>query len=352
MTQDEDATTRADEVDGPLGRTPQRQWRLIGVIAGFVVPVVTIATLVIPILADAGQRESSADTLAVREDGTDQSPALAALDSVDLTSEPWGGAIHPGLGFSVDLPVDAPLETFPLDPSGQNGLGCSQAQVDWLAQYRVVPDGGSELIDLRNTANSGGAITIRNVRVEGEFVRQDPARFIFYCDGGGAGTEPDFVVVEVTLGDPSPGIVKYDYRSGSPIPPGTVFSMDLAAGELVQMYLEVETLDPSQDFFGRIVADVVVDGETQQIVLQEGWLWRSVPTIRQFTALWTSSDAFDDYDSEGYGDPGAWELMCVNQTFESGTDWFAGYVSPQSGEYVRCTPQELADRARVAPREF
>ncbi|MEO8262230.1 MAG: hypothetical protein ABI566_06630 [Pseudolysinimonas sp.] len=327
--------------------TPRRRlWRIAGITAAVVVPVVTVATIVIPIVIEAGDRHTSVGTLVVNEGAT----AVSALDLKYATTE-FGP--FPGQGFSVAIPADAPFDTFPLDPEGQEGLGCTQAQVDWLLTYRVTADGGSQLYDVRNSATAGSALRIQNVHVAGEFRPQDPDRFYFYCNGGGAGTEPDFVVLDVTLGDTAPAVVQYDYRTGSPIPPGTIFSMDLAPGELVQMYVNVKTLEPAQDFFGQIIADVVVDGVTTPIVLQEGWLWRSPPSIRQFEAQWTEATAFDDYDSGGWGDPTAWHLMCVHQQFEPGTDWFdGGYPAPVSGDAAPCTVSEWADEIRKAPREF
>lgn len=330
----------AAPASGPEPGRRARLWRIAGIVAAVVVPIVTVATIVIPIVVDANQRVSSNDTL------------TTAVSAVELESEKWGGDLTPGAGFSVALPLDAPLEEFPLDPEHQEGLGCTQEQVDWLDAHRVVADGGSRLYDMRNAATAGGPITIDNVHVEGEFRPQDPGRFVFYCDGGGAGLEPDFVVLEVTLGDSSPAVVQYDYRSDAVIPAGTVFTMDLAPGELVQLYVDVKTLEPLQDFYGQIVADVTVDGKPTTMVLQEGWLWRSPPAIRQFEAQWTFRDSYDDWDGEGFGDPAAWHLMCVHQNFDPATDWTDWYASPLDGEYAECTPAQLAEQARSASREF
>lgn len=269
-----------------------RRWTTKAIIwtaSGVVATLIGIAAIAVPIVADAQRRATSTDTLALNpttgpdEGSLPTSTPLAAeavldLDVAEVSTKPRPDG--PGVDMKFWVPVDAPWATFPDDGWAQEAVsnvrGCSQAQFDWLVAHAASRATQGGLFDFVNTAAEGGALSIRSIRAEGEFVAQDPPRIQVDCNGGGYGEGDDYTVVEVTLGADSPATI----IASSVLPVGSVFSRDLAPGEVGQLVVMVATLDPQQDFEGRIVADVVAGTSESTITIEEGVLWRSAPAVR------------------------------------------------------------------------
>ncbi|GEP49165.1 hypothetical protein FVP74_11900 [Microbacterium saccharophilum] len=132
------------------------------------------------------------------------------------------------------------------------------------------------LLDFVNSATDGGALSVRSIRAEGDLVAQSPARITVWCEGAGTGAGGEYTIVKVVLGDESPATV----IASSVLPVGSLFTQDLAPGQAGQIFLSVDTADPTKDFEGRIVADVVAGEDESTFTIDEGVLWRSAPSVR------------------------------------------------------------------------
>jgi hypothetical protein len=295
-----------------------------------------IASIVVPLVSDSQRRTTSTDTLVI--DPTSE-PVAAGLptsgpvaDAVDVgfaSSEVEQDTMSgPGMDVSFAVPIDAPWSTFP-DDGGQQGPGCSQAQYDWLVTHQVPDATQGGLFDFLNNATDGGALSIRSIRAEGAFARQEPARVVVHCEGNGTGAGDDYTIVKVTLGVDEPGTV----LASSVLPIGSPFSRDLAPGEVGQVMVLLATSDPEQDFEGRIVADVVAGEQERTVTIEEGVLWRSAPAIRA-GAVNISWDGV---------------LQCVDVPVTSplfeGSDWGGPYTTmPQYYDTfpsTACSPADL-----------
>lgn len=346
----EESTHASSELpdEGVNERSPRpgRTKRIVWVTGSIVGTLIAVTSIAVPLVADAQRRTTSTDTFALNPtaepnaDGMPTSAPLAAepdvslgLDVAEQSTRPTSDG--PGVDMTFWVPVDAPWATFPDDgeqnASSGNG-GCTQAQFDWLVGHAASKATAGGLFDFVNTATDGGALSIRSIRAEGEFVAQDPARIQVDCEGGGYGEGNDYTVVEVTLGTTTPGTV----IASSVLPTGSPFTRDLAPGEVGQIILTIATLDPEQDFEGRIIADVVAGTEESTVTIEEGFLWRSAPAVR-------SGAVNVDFD----GVLRCVTLPVVAPLFEDSSygggpySTMPQYYAPNDG--IRCTPDELSD---------
>lgn len=354
MTSDETAGAESETEVGQkkTGSTMRRRTKvIIWTTCSVVAAVIGVASVAVPMIADAQRRATSTDTLVLNpttEPDTgglatsaplaaapDVAPALG-LSEVDLDPVDDG----PGANMTFWLPVDAPWASFPDDGWQQAGVGnvygCSQSQYDWLVANSVSKATQGGLYDFVNSASDGGALSIRSVRAEGDFVAQTPARVQVDCEGPGSGAGDDFTVVEVTLGTDAPATV----IASSILPVGSLFSRDLAPGEVGQVFIQVATPDPTQDFEGRIVADVVVGSAESTIAIEEGVLWRSAPAIRAGVV----SISMDDGKLRCVALPVTYPL------FEGSYSTMPQYYGPVDG--VACSPAELEPWIRGLAVEY
>jgi hypothetical protein len=353
VTSDETAGAESESDVGQkkAGSTLRRRTKIIvWTTCSVVAAVIGVASIAVPMIADAQQRGTSTDTLVLNPTiepeadelatsaplaaASDGSPALG-LSEADMNPVDDG----PGANMTFWVPIDAPWSTLPDDGWQQAGkynlYGCSQAQYDWLVTHAVSKATQGGLFDFVNSAADGGALSIRSIRSEGTFSAQTPARVKVDCDGPGIGAGDDFTVVEVTLGADSPAIV----AASSILPVGSLFSRDLAPGEVGQVFIRVVNPDPTKDFEGRIVADVVVGAVESTVAIEEGFLWRSAPAIRAGVV--------------NIGDDGM--LRCVTlpvtyPLFEDSYSTMPQYYGPVDG--VVCSPVELEQWVRGLAVEY
>lgn len=346
------AVDATEEGPGRRRRTKAIVWTTAGILA----TAIGAASIAIPMIADAQRRSTSTDTLVV--DPTTEPEAAALATSAPLAA----AAVDPGLDFTeqdtipVDdgagadmtfwVPVDAPWATFPDDGWQQegtaNGYGCSQAQYEWLVDHAVSKPTMGGLYDFVNSATDGGALSIRSIRAEGEFVPQTPARIQVSCEGPGYGEGNDYTVIDVALGADAPATV----TASSVLPVGSLFARDLAPGEMGTIVLQISTLDPQQDFEGRIVADVVAGTEESTVVIEEGVLWRSAPAVRSGVVHISMID----------GVLRCMPLTVTEPLFEE-SEWGGGPYSTMKGffepsEGMPCTPADLATWIGGLPVEY
>lgn len=281
---EEKSTADGGRAPGLARRTKVAIWTASGVAA----TLIGVAGIVVPMVADAQSRSTSTDTLVIDPTTAPEGAALAtsaplaAAPEVDLgldvvEVEPDNGPKGPGTDMTFWVPIDAPWASFPDDAQAQPAWsGCTQAQFDWLTTHAVSRPSPGGLLDLVNSATDGGALSVRSIRAEGELVPQSPARITVYCEGGGTGAGGEYTVVKVTLGDASPATV----IASSVLPVGSLFTQDLAPGQAGQIFLSVDTADPTKDFEGKIVADVVAGEDESTFTIDDGVLWRSAPSVR------------------------------------------------------------------------
>lgn len=181
-------------VDGSKPKRPLMT--LLAVVGG----VVTAAALGVTLYNHFSSRSSSAETLVVQEAPTSlaQSEPAEAEEETQEQFRVVGVAqlqtadqvLYAG---SWRIPVDAPIETFPLELTpGPNGYvqSCSAEQLAWLTEYAtpVEMPGGDLSSDfrtvVRNDATSGSALSLGNLRFEGVEASADPV-IAFECPGGG-----------------------------------------------------------------------------------------------------------------------------------------------------------------------
>lgn len=274
-------------------------------------------------------------------------PETDALSAAYDTEREWfrlGGLV----------PVDAPLETFPIESAPSDASGCTDAQLAWLETYGLANTervGRSWLDRLRgdaegpdtpyvtdrwyalsNVSDPGTPLTLSNLRVEGAFVPRDRVRFQLGCVNGGIGGSAGDDQV-VALADGSPAIYYVTPGWGESTPPpsylmpegssGSPFAVDLAAGESVDLGSLLIDTGASGDFVGHVVADVTIGGQTYRSVLDDGYLQVGDPDVTTVYAIAGYGRLFCLPDEETY-----WHLV-------------AGVPLEEALPY-ECSPQELA----------
>lgn len=241
--------------DPPRPKIPRK---LIAIGAALVT-VITAATIIIPIVADANRRETSAETLTVETN--EPLAAAPASVGVDLAAgfNPYDQT-GDGKSDIWAIPLDA-VETMPFD-----GDGCTPERLAWLAENNL-QDSVPPAVTLRNDATDGSAMTVDDIRFEGD--RSDEVTRVVYLQCAGYGGDAGIQFVEVPLaggaavyGEPPWG----DSTSGL-APAGSPVVLNLSPGELVQLMLYANRDGFSGRFSGSIVADVTADDATQPVTL-------------------------------------------------------------------------------------
>lgn len=293
-------------------------------------------------------------------------------DSPSPTPTPTGPTVTDAVQASFDVerewfrmggqvPVDAPIATFPVStaPADPEAFGCTDEQVDWLVAHGTANDEGirTEAVEPPVTAGAGpflpvrtysltsdaaGAVTLRNLRVEGAAAEVVPARLRFGCVNGGIGGTgyPYFVVADASTAAPAtyaedPGVTEDWYFSPEVLLPadkvGTPFAMDLPAAMTYLLNLIPAGVDPTRDFRGQVVADAVIDGVTFQTVIDGDLELLAPATVTNVYAV------------AGYG-----RLFCLPDegAYHAAISGYSESFGPMSDTDLaqyECTPQELAE---------
>ncbi|MGV8896548.1 MAG: hypothetical protein ACOH10_02245 [Rhodoglobus sp.] len=244
--------------------------RRLAIVAAVVVPVVTAATIVIPIVADSFERPTSIDALEYDAPDASNAPVENLPTMANLAasfSEPDGRKTYL-------IPLSAPFDTISLGGAVE-GRFCSQAQLDWLEQHEIEgegfgvhPDGAPVTLDLRNAATDGGSLSIRNLHAVADNETPEFPSVTMACDKPQGGFEwPQRVEIDFSTGDPA-AWGSPDYMDVDPEVEGTVFSLNLAPGESAQILLGPHW--PDRSFNGRLVADVTAAGVTAEVTMLDG----------------------------------------------------------------------------------
>lgn len=264
--------------------TPARSTRrTLGLAAAVAVPAIGAAGFLVPWLAGMGERESSVDTLEVHgsadADGAGaDSEAVAQVDAVDEAPDPLADAAVLGEILRDDaatvqvervidwaIRVSAPLETFPDAPvpDAWGGHGCSPEQIAWLSEHATTPAPQSVGVRVHNTADTGGALALQNVRFEAAQVDAEPW-VRFECPAGGrGGTDDQYVEVDV---DGSPATWSSSF-GGDGEPEGSLVTVNLSPGEVAELVVaRAPQVDRQRAYAGRLVADLA-DGSGTTVIL-------------------------------------------------------------------------------------
>ena len=276
----------------------RRRRRILGIAAAAVVAIVGVAEFLVPAIINAGRQSTSADTIEVRT--TSSGPASAASPAPSATqgrvtekSDPLADAAVLGgvtLGPEMTdpleyvttwlLPVSAPFSTFPEAPDGS--AECSSEQLRWLEKHATRDNffDDSVTIAVRNRADVGGALSLENVRFEGDEVATE-AWIRFHCPDASGGATSQTLMVDMdgspavwgSEGDVGPewgeGAAWGDTRGEDFMPVGALATINLGPGQLAQIQLNrTGSADRQRSYAGRILADLADGSET--VVLAEG----------------------------------------------------------------------------------
>lgn len=295
-----------------------------GLLVAVVAPIVTLLTLVIPLIADANVRTTSVETLMIgggsevevapAEEGvvTAQSAGTVGLASVEMIGEEG-----PDVDRVWRVRSDAPFETFPLS-TVYEGAACSPAQIEWLEQWgrRYSAQVWNGYLTLSNSATDGSAMAVSNMHSVGTFTTPEVPEVAAEC-GGGIGAGSEIILVTQALGTTEPATFRGSYFG---LPSGSPAVINIAPGQFVQMAFSFWDPDVRQisDFAGSLVADVTVGSETTQVTLFEGFTRVAQPEIESTTLRIVGEYIY-------CGPDGGWD-DCTIDTFVSQLMADPGYI--------------------------
>jgi hypothetical protein len=321
-TPDPDAST----VLAPMARLVRWARPRWGVLVAVGAPLVTVATIVIPLVADANVRMTSVETLTVEsaELGTDEpgqadpADAVAAVESSAVDGFASAESVsHSPSGGNRDWVVrsDAPFDQFPVGGEPAQATACSAAQIAWLEQWgrRKVLEVWNGQLTLSNTASDGASMSLRNIRSVGVFVVPEVPEVAVVC-GGGQGGGDELLVFRHELGSSTPAVLVGDHDG---MPSGSPAVINIAPGQYRQVLglFEFPPALDNADFTGDLVADLAIGDATTQVTLFEGFTRVSPPEITTTTLrivgneILCGPDSFDPctiplFISQLHADPG------------------------------------------------
>ena len=187
------------------------------------------------------------------------------------------------------IPVDAPIETFPMDPKPyltSVDPSCTDEQLAWLEEHALVQqlfgwgDAGRAFhLSLTNDVSSD-IMTLSNIHFEGEEVPSIPW-IQFECPHEFLGESfAELIYVDAT-GQPATAgpddlmfIPPGDFTE--PLPEGTPLIFDMQAGESGELMLtRTPSVDTSKQYHGRFLADAVGGPEDAVTLAEDVTFWRS-----------------------------------------------------------------------------
>ena len=258
-----------------------------------------MVSLVVPAVLDARQNDSSLSTLDVR--GVEMTDAVQSAETIELTTEPdphadaltVGEVIPPSWmtgpldASQIDWRIlaSANLRDFPLEGEPLEGgfIVCSNEQLAWLDANAIQDDGYSPFVDItvHNTADSGTAMSLENLRFDGTEVF-DEATVMFQCPDLGRGDGIRQVIMLETSGNAAVWGESYGVES-NPMPEGAPVTINLAPGEVTPLTFDrAVSVDRQKRYEGRILADVP-GGET--VILANDVTFRRDPSPGYFIRL-------------------------------------------------------------------
>lgn len=248
---------------------PRRLMKTIGIASAVVIPFITAATIAIPMIAKLTEKETSVDTFAVisKPDAT-YSNAEVIGEETTYESELEFGEYYK----DWQIPADAPMVSFPSQFGGDApNFQCSQEQLDWLHEHAqpIIRMSSGFTLTLHNSASTGAALPLGNIRFIGEEVGSTPLVY-FDCLMGGrgatGGSQPALIDVtgdEAIYGEP------LDASGEAVMPEGSPVTINLGPGEVQVLTLTRSAqVDMQRAYEGKFVADVI-DGSQRTVVLAD-----------------------------------------------------------------------------------
>lgn len=254
---------------------PRTLLKVLGLAAATLLPMITVASIAVPIITELGERQSSPESLQV-EEAHEVDPAAPVAVIGELSND------RQGYNEFWRIPVSAELSEFPApSPDEHGGFVCGEEQYRWLESqgewfHPGLPD-NTFTVTLRNSASTANALSLGNIRFEGEEIAEEP-RYNFYCNRGGrgAGTLSQLLV----LGDTGEAAVYSEPVNASgaeEMPAGAPVVLNLSPGEVIVVTLtRGGAFDPQRSFKGSILADVI-DGDGETVVLVKDIVFHREP---------------------------------------------------------------------------
>lgn len=268
----------------------------IPVASGLVAFTLTIGTVAAFGHPLHGSEEEQAPPAASREAESgpeSESVAVEVIDEIEEPAYPVVGYVDHSIKWSDEtvwqVPVDAPIETFPFDSQpviSDFDSGCTDVQVQWLTEHAVPQqffawgDAGNALhLEINNDVYDS-TVTLTDIRFDGEEVPSVPM-IQFACPFNSIG-EAFNQVPQIGV-DGKPAVWGPDFGMGMP---GGMIAEEMAEGTPLNFGLSpVQTghltllrskeVDSSKQYAGNIVA--AVDGSSAQTVVigEDAVFWRA-----------------------------------------------------------------------------
>lgn len=310
-------------------------WKLFAIAAAVLVPLITVASVAIPLIANIGERGSSADTLKVIGAPAEEDPFADAEVIGEAKPQPAGDT-------DWLIPVSAPIETFPDTPVLQGThhdmYTCSDEQIEWLDRHAIrasVNTSREFSITLHNSASSGASLPIGNIRFEGKEVPSEPL-ISFQCPAGGRGVAGGGQPLMVRTDGSEAVYGEAVGASGEDVEPvGSPVTINLAPGEVSVITLtRDESVGVQRRYEGRFVADLI-DGSGRTVILADDIVFSRAPLIGFYVGYAT--------DGSGEGN-----FLCRSESFYvDGTNYLGEYKKASAP----CSPTQAAaifEEARLA----
>ena len=252
---------------------PRKPMRGFGIAAAIVLPLITAVSITVPVIDQLSQRQSSPETLKVL---TAPDPFADAEVVGEESTERFESYDPSKYQMDWKIPVDAPIDTFPLELSQNVEYGwyqCSEQQLDWLSKhaepFSIYSPERSFNITVHNSASSGASLPLGNIRFVGKEVDSTPWLY-FYCPGGGRGATNNAQLLLIGVGGEEALYGEPVSASGADVmPEGSPVTLNLAPGEVSVITLtRDESVDRLRRYEGRFIADVL-DGSERTVVLAD-----------------------------------------------------------------------------------
>lgn len=229
-----------------------------------VIGIITIAVL--------SERAGPASTTADERDAPTEPATPAPEPEVAILGElnPYEfGPAPKNVGDFWQIPTSAPFDTFPDAPKKDGDYwACSSKQIAWLQEhalpYPVLASWGQFNVTLHHDADDAMALSLSNIRFEGEETPSDPL-VRFSCPVGGVSGNQLQSILIGTDGSAARWSEAVDADSK---PEGSPVTFELPAGEPTPLQLlRAPDVDQQRQYAGRFLADDAKTGET--VVLAE-----------------------------------------------------------------------------------
>ncbi|MBC7592237.1 MAG: hypothetical protein H7226_14505 [Salinibacterium sp.] len=292
----------ADPTPEPAPKSSAR--KRVAVIVAVVVPLVTAATIIIPIVADTQKTPTTLESLEIEVAGGDVPSAAALATTVDQERDVYRVWY---------VPLDAPFETVPIGPVAESTY-CSEEQWTWLEEWALEPQSLGAMdedfpkaVEFQNSATDGLPLSITNLHAVGEAGVPDVPALTVYCTPPMGGFDlPQMVKVDFSSSDPAAWGPSSEYDD-EPQLEGSVFTMNLAPGETNGVLLEVNW--PEAQFRGSLVADVTVGGVTTESTVFDD-IFRPYTTT-SVTLHFAGPDLYCDSGGDAVAPCSAAEMLAV-----------------------------------------